>query len=86
VASKKIETHNFHPPYHGKDFVVYCIGWLGVLNIIWWLSIAIAYYGKSEGTFIERTRSAIHIWGWIFIVIWFLLLCAFVMSILKTGF
>lgn len=53
---------------HLLNKIIYCIGWTGVLNLIFWISIVIVANLSNEKKFWNKnTHFVIYVWGWIFV-------------------
>ena len=54
--------------------IAYIIGWLGILNIWFWIILSILYYSKNEERkiyqplFNPHTKKVIYVFGWIYLI------------------
>jgi hypothetical protein len=76
VSRKQFEKleDKYHPPFKLEKwyhYLFFAIGWIGVLNIVFWLSLLWVYYRNVPrfNRFINpATRKAVYIWGIIYTI------------------
>ncbi|MDO8741091.1 MAG: hypothetical protein Q7J54_05970 [Candidatus Woesearchaeota archaeon] len=62
--------------------LVFYLGWVNVLGLIFWLSLVITYYRNQNEPFFNKR--VIYVWGWIFIVIFLLTLVGQFLTVLRA--